>query len=76
MFVLYLYNGKSGHIAYFTVYIKMTTYHKNDNIQLSVYIPLQPPEMRTSLYRVEPLYSNTLKRGHLCIQWNSSIPTP
>ena len=32
--------------------------------------------MRTPLYTVEPLYSNTLKWGHLCIQWNSSIPTP
>ena len=45
---------------------------------------------RTPLYTVEPLYSNTLKQehrciqwnsntlkwGHLCIQWNSSIPTP
>ncbi len=28
------------------------------------------------LYTVEPLYSNPLKRGHLCIQWNPSIPTP
>ena len=32
------------------------------------------PEMRTPLYTVELLYSNTLKWGHLCIQWNSSIP--
>ena len=37
---------------------------------------LQHPEMRTPLYTVELLYSNTLKWGHLCIQWNSSIPTP
>ena len=36
----------------------------------------QPPEMRIPLYTVELLYSNTLKWGHLCIQWNSSIPTP
>ena len=36
----------------------------------------QHPEMRTPLYTVELLYSNTLKWGHLCIQWNSSIPTP
>ena len=34
------------------------------------------PEMRTPLYTVELLYSNPLKWGHLCIQWNSSIPTP
>ena len=32
--------------------------------------------MRTPLYTVELLYSNTLKWGHLCIQWNSSTPTP
>ena len=32
--------------------------------------------MRTPLYTVELLYSNSLKWGHLCIQWNSSIPTP
>ena len=36
----------------------------------------QHPEMGTPLYTVELLYSNTLKWGHLCIQWNSSIPTP
>ena len=32
--------------------------------------------MRTPLYTVEFLYYNPLKWGHLCIQWNSSIPTP
>ncbi len=32
--------------------------------------------MRTPLYTVEPLYSNPLKWGHLCVQWNPSIPTP
>ena len=36
----------------------------------------QPHEMRTPLYTVELLYSNPMKWGHLCIQWNSSIPTP
>ena len=36
----------------------------------------QPPEMRTPLYTVELIYSNPLKWGHLCTQWNSSIPTP
>ena len=37
----------------------------------------QPLEVRTPLYTVELLYSNSLKWGHyLCIQWNSSIPTP
>ena len=36
----------------------------------------KPTEMRTPLYTVELLYSNPLKWGHLCIQWNSSIPTP
>ena len=49
------------------------------NEDTSVYsgTPLfQHPEMRTPLYTVELLYSNTLKWGHLCIQWNSSIPTP
>ena len=47
--------------------------------EMSVYsgTPLfQHPEMRTPLYTVEPLYSNPLKWGHLCIQWNLSIPTP
>ena len=47
-------------------------------LYISVYsrTPLfQHSEMRTSLYTVEPLYSNPLKWGHLCIQWNSSIPT-
>ena len=37
----------------------------------------QLPEMRTPLYIVEPLYSNTLKWGHLCIKeahwWRDSI---
>ena len=48
------------------------------NEDTSVYsgTPFQHPEMRTPLYTVELLYSNTLKWGHLCIQWNSSIPTP
>ena len=32
--------------------------------------------MRAPLYTVEHLYSNSLKWGHLCIQWNTSIPTP
>ena len=36
----------------------------------------QLPEMWTPLYTVELLYSNPLKCGHLCIQWNSSILTP
>ena len=31
--------------------------------------------MRTPLYTVKLLYSNTLKWGHLCLQCNSSIPT-
>ena len=49
------------------------------NEDTSVYsgTPLfQHPKMRTHLYTVEPLYSNTMKWGHLCIQWNLSIPTP
>ena len=59
--------------------------HRNSSIptpwneDTSVYsgTPLfQHPEMRTPLYTVKLLYSNTLKWGHLCIQWNSSIPTP
>ena len=43
------------------------------NEDISVYsgTPLfQPPEMRTPLYTVEPLYSNPLKWESLCIQWN------
>ena len=43
--------------------------------KVSILISIMTPEMRTPLYTVEPLYSNPLKRGHLCIQWNSSIPT-
>ena len=45
------------------------------NEDTSVYsgTPLfQHSEMRTPLYTVESLYSNTLKWGHLCIQWNST----
>ena len=45
-------------------------------INLQQCLSFQPPEMRTPLYTVELLYSNPLKWGHLCIQWNSSIPTP
>ena len=55
-----------------------TLYSNPWNEDTSVYsgTPLfQPPEMRTPLYTVEPLYSNLLKWGHLCIQWNPSIPT-
>ena len=36
----------------------------------------QHPGVRTPLYTVEPLSSNTLEWGHLCTQWNPSIPTP
>ena len=36
----------------------------------------QHHEMRTPLYTVELLYSNTLKWGNLYTQWNSTISTP
>ena len=62
-----LYN--SGHSS-------IPTPRNEDTSVYSVTPLFQHPETRTPLYTVELLYSNSPKRGHLCIQWNSSIPTP
>ena len=48
-----------------------TPWHEDTSVYSGT--PLfQHPEMRTPLYTVELLYSNPLKWGHLCIQWNTS----
>ena len=55
----------------------MEPFYSSEDTSVYSGTPLfQHPGVRTPLYTVEPLYSNTLEWGHLCIQWNPSIPTP